>query len=156
MKFYQYTCIDEASRERFLYWYDARTPDNTVDFIKRCILYFGYNPLEIQTDNGSEFTWNREKMKVLHPMDKFCIQENIYHHKIRPRAPRHNGKVERSHKNDNEKFYSFLSFYSLDDLRYQGKLYLKRSNNIPIQVLNYLTPLEKRNELMVQQKITQL
>lgn len=37
-KFYQYTCIDEASRERFLFWYDERTPVNTVDFVKRCIL----------------------------------------------------------------------------------------------------------------------
>ena len=49
-------------------------------------------------------------------MDEFCINNNIYHHKIRPRTPRHNGKVERSHRNDNERFYSFLSFYSLEDL----------------------------------------
>jgi len=81
-------------------------------------------------------------------MDDFCIKNNIHHHKIRPRTPRHNGKVERSHRNDNERFYSFLSFYSLDDLRYQGKLYLKRSNNIPMHVLNFLTPIEMRNKLL--------
>ena len=46
-RFYQYTCIDEASRERFLYWYDSANPANTVDFIKRCILYYEYKPLEI-------------------------------------------------------------------------------------------------------------
>ena len=63
-KFYQYTCIDEASRERFLFWYDEHTPSNTMDFVKRAIIYFGYKPLEIQTDNGTEFTWNQDKMKT--------------------------------------------------------------------------------------------
>lgn len=149
-RFYQYTCIDEASRERFLYWYDAHTPENTVDFIKKCMVYYKYKPLEIQTDNGTEFTWNQEKIKKIHPMDELCIKENIFHHKIRPRTPRHNGKVERSHRNDNERFYSYLSFYSLEDLRNQGERYLKRANNIPMQVLNYKTPIEKRNELLTQ------
>ena len=36
-KYYQYTCIDEASRERYLYWYEEHTPENTVDFVKRRI-----------------------------------------------------------------------------------------------------------------------
>ena len=148
IRFYQYTCIDEASRERFLYWYTEHTPESTVDFIKKCIDYYKYKPEEIQTDNGIEFTYNQEKVKVIHPMDKYCLANNIYHHKIRPRTPRHNGKVERSHRNDNERFYSFLSFYSLEDLRYQGKLYLKRSNNIPMQVLNFLSPIEMRNKLL--------
>ena len=53
------------------------------------------------------------------------------------------------HRNDNERFYSYLKFYNLEDLRKQGKAYLKRSNNIPMAVLRYLTPLEKRAELMV-------
>lgn len=82
-------------------------------------------------------------------MDEFCINEDIYHHTIRPRTPRHNGKVERSHRNDNERFYSFLTFYSLEDLRKQGKQYLKRSNNIPMAVLGYKTPIEKRNNLIL-------
>ena len=131
-RFYQYTCIDEASRERFLYWYDEHTPANTVDFIKRCIDYYKYKPEEIQTDNGTEFTYNKERIKVLHPMDAL------------------DGKVERSHRNDNERFYSFLSFYSLEDLIKQGTKYLKRSNNIPMQVLNYLTPIEMRQKLLNQ------
>ena len=63
------------------------------------------------------------------------------HYKIRPRTPEHNGKVERSHRNDNERFYS------LEDLIKQGKAYLKRANNIPMAVLGYLTPKEKRREL---------
>ena len=70
-------------------------------------------------------------MKVIHQFNKLCIEENTYHHNIRLRTPRHNVKVERSHRNDNEKFYNTLKFYSLEDLRYQAKLYLKRLNNNP-------------------------
>lgn len=149
LRFYQYTCIDEASRERFIYHYDSHTPQDTVDFLKRCFLFYGYKPQEVQTDNGTEFTWNNSKMKKLHPLDELCIKENIYHHKIKPRTPRHNGKVERSHRNDNERFYNYLKFYSLEDLRYQAKLYLKRSNNIPMAVLNYKTPNEMKHLLLI-------
>jgi transposase len=146
-RFYQYTCIDEASRERFIYHYEEHTPSNTVDFIYRCLLFYEYKPIEIQTDNGTEFTWNKDKIKTIHPLQQLCIKENIYHHKIRPRTPRHNGKVERSHRSDNERFYNTLKFYSLNDLRYQAKLYLRRSNNIPMSVLNYKTPNEYRKFL---------
>lgn len=93
-------------------------------------------------------------MKTILPLDKLCIEENIYHHKIKPITPRHNGKVERSHRNDNERFYNYLNFYSLDDLRYQAKLYLKRSNNIPMSVLNYKAPNEYR-KILEQKKSTQ-
>ena len=82
-------------------------------------------------------------------MEKILKELGIKHHKIQPRTPEHNGKVERSHRNDNERFYSYLKFYSLEDLREQGKRYLKRSNNIPMSVLGYLTPKEKRAELEV-------
>ena len=148
-RFYQYTYIDEATRERFLYWYEEHTPANTVDFIYRVIKYFGYKPKEIQTDNGTEFTYNKANIKRMHPVEKILRELGIKHHKIQPRTPQHNGKVERSHRNDNERFYSYLKFYSLEDLREQGERYLKRSNNIPMAVLGYLTPKEKRSELEV-------
>ena len=147
-KFYQYTCIDEASRERYLYWYEENSAMNTVDFVKRCIRYYGYKTEEIQTDNGPEFTHNKADIKREHPMEKLLKELEIKHHKIRPRTPEHNGKVERSHRNDNERFYSYLKFYSLEDLKKQGAAYLKRSNHIPMAVLGYLTPKEKRAELM--------
>ena len=54
-KFYQYTIIDEADRERFIYPYREQSGYSAVDFIKRAILSFGYAPEIIPTDNGSEF-----------------------------------------------------------------------------------------------------
>lgn len=145
-RFYQYTVIDEASRERFIYHYDECSSYTTCDFIKRALLYFGYQPNSIQTDNGFEFTHGRKTDKI-HPMDVLCNQLGIIHQLIRPRTPRHNGKVERSHRTDNERFYSKLMFYSLEDLRHQAKQYLYRSNRIAMATLDYLTPIEKRIEL---------
>ena len=145
-KFYQYTVIDEASRERFIYPYKEQSSYSTIDFIKRAIVYFRYKPEIIQTDNGQEFTYTMKTDRI-HPVDVLLNDLNINHKLIRPRTPRHNGKVERSHRNDQQRFYSYLKFYSYDDLLKQMKAYLKRSNNIPMQVLNWLTPLEIRSQL---------
>lgn len=155
-RFYQYTVIDEASRQRFIYPYEDLCASSTIDFIKRAIKYFGYQPKVIQTDNGSEFTYTRQtKDEHLHPFDVFCNSVGIEHKTIKPRTPRHNGKVERSHRSDNERFYSKLKFYSYRDLLIQMQAYLRRSNNIPISTLTsfdgkikWLTPMQKRAELL--------
>ncbi|MCH5179919.1 MAG: DDE-type integrase/transposase/recombinase [Erysipelotrichales bacterium] len=148
MKFYQYTIIDEATRERFIYPYKEQCADSTCDFVRRAINYFGYTPKIIQTDNGQEFTFLKEIGKV-HKFDLLCEELGIEHKLIKPRTPRHNGKVERSHRNDNERFYKYLKFYSYDDLLHQMKAYLKRSNNIPSFTLGWKTPIEKRKERML-------
>lgn len=146
-KFYQYTVIDEATRERFIYPYMEQSTYSTVDFLKRAIVYFRYRPKILQTDNGAEFT-HLANTKRQHSLDALCSQLSIEHKRIRPRTPRHNGKVERSHRNDQERFYNYLHFYSFNDLHVQMKRYLHRSNNIPMQVLGWSSPIEKRKELM--------
>ncbi len=156
-KFYQYTIIEEASRKRFIYAYNELSSYNTVDFVTRAIKYFGYIPKIIQTDNGTEFTYTREtKDDKEHYFDWFCRLNNIEHKLIKPRTPRHNGKVERSHRSDNERFYRHLKFYSLHDLNKQMAAYLKRSNSIPSRVLksldgvsSWLSPNEKHSELLL-------
>ena len=151
-KFYQYTVIDEASRERFIYPYKEQTSYSTIDFVKRAIVYFGYKPEIIQTDNGQEFTYTMKTNRI-HPLDSLLNSLNITHKLIKPRTPRHNGKVERSHRNDQQRFYSYLQFYSYNDLLIQMKAYLKRSNNIPMQSLNWLTPLEMRQKIIQENNI---
>lgn len=145
-RFYQYTMIDEASRERFIYPYKEQSGYSTEDFIKRAIVYFGYKPETIQTDNGSEFT-NFSNTNRVHAMDVLCQELGIKHKLIRPRTPWHNGKVERSHRNDQERFYNYLSFYSYEDLKNQMKRWLYRSNRIPMAVLGWISPYEKRRAL---------
>ena len=145
-KFFQYTMIDEASRERFIYAYKEQSSYSTIDFTKRAIIYFGYAPETIQTDNGGEFT-HTAKTRRVHPFDVLCNQLNIHHKTIRPKTPWHNGKVERSHRNDQERFYNYLRFYSLKDLQLQMKRYLHRSNRIPMSVLGWKSPVEKRMDI---------
>ena len=145
-KFYQYTIIEEASRKRFIYAYREQSGYSTVKFVEKAIKFFGYAPKIIQTDNGSEFT-NFCKTKRQHYFDVFCEKHEIQHQLIRPRTPWHNGKVERSHRNDQERFYNYLKFYSFEDLQHQMEQYLKRSNNIPMAVLGWLSPNEKHKEL---------
>ena len=145
-KFFQYTMIDEASRERFIYAYKEQSSYSSIDFTKRAIIYFGYAPETIQTDNGGEFTHSSKTNRV-HPFDMLCNQLNIHHKTIRPKTPWHNGKVERSHRNDQERFYNYLRFYSLEDLQLQMKRYLRRSNRIPMSVLGWKSPVEKRREI---------
>lgn len=147
-KFYQYTIIDEASRERFIYPYREQSSYSTIDFVKRAIAYFGYLPEVIQTDNGFEFTYSKE-YKRKHPFDIFCDKVGINHKLIRPRTPWHNGKVERSHRNDQERFYNFLSFYSFNDLKEQMYRYMRRSNQIPMAVLGWISPVERRSQLEI-------
>lgn len=138
-KFYQYTMLEEASRKRFIYAYKEQSSYSTVDFFKRAIIFFGYAPETIQTDNGSEFN-HTSKTNRIHPLDVFCHTIHVFHKTIRPRTPWHNGKVERSHRNDQERFYNHLKFYSFEDLQAQMKRYLYRSNNIPMSVLSWLSP----------------
>ena len=145
-QYYQYTVIEEASRKRFIYAYEEQSSYSTVDFFKRAITFFGYAPNILQTDNGSEFTHTSQTNRI-HPLDIFCNQYHITHKLIRPRTPWHNGKVERSHRNDQERFYNHLKFYSFNDLQEQMKRYLYRSNNIPMAVLGWKSPNQKQREL---------
>lgn len=101
----------------------------------------------IQTDNGGEFT-HTQKTNCVHPLDTFCGKHHIVHKTIRPKTPWHNGKVERSHRNDQERFYNYLKFYSYEDLQLQMKRYLRRSNRIPMAVLGWKSPVQKRQDLV--------
>jgi transposase InsO family protein len=60
----------------------------------------------VQTDNGAEFQsqfhWYLESRDVRH-----CY--------IRPRTPRSNGKVERSHRVDDQEFYQLLDQDDISD-----------------------------------------
>ncbi len=146
--FFQYTAIDEASRERFIHPYLEKTAKSSVDFIKRAIRYFKYKPQIVQTDNGAEFVQTNPSEEKIHSFDEFCIEHNIEHKTIRPRTPRHNGKAERSHGKDQKFFYNNLKFYTFDGLKIRMKAYMRKSNNTPMRILDWKTPQDKRTELL--------
>ncbi len=121
--------MDEGTRERFVCPYKEVSGYSINDFVIRAIMYLGCATNTIQTDNGGEFC-NSQRTDKIHKFDKLRAKLHIYHKTMRPRTLWHNRKVERSHRNDQERFYNYLKFYSYDDLLLQMKRYLKRSKNI--------------------------
>ena len=59
---------------------------------------------------------------------------------IRPYTPRHNGKVERSHREDQRRFYDSHRFYSLADFDAQLTVHRRASNHRPMRPLLYRSP----------------
>ncbi|MCD8382150.1 MAG: hypothetical protein LUC30_04440 [Clostridiales bacterium] len=83
---------------------------SSSEFVKHVVKKFPYAIECIQTDNGAEFT-NRLNSKGTKRQTLFehtLAELGICHRLIRPYTPRHNGKVERSHRKDNEYFYASL------------------------------------------------
>lgn len=143
-KYYQYTAIDESTRVVFREMYDEHSTYSSKDFLIKLIHSFPFPIREIQTDNGTEWT---TQLLVKNPDNKTLFEQaladmDIIYHRIRVATPRHNGKVERQHRNDEKRFYSKMKMYSLEDGRKQLARYNKWSNNIPKICLNFLTPNE--------------
>ena len=143
-KFYQYTAIDEYSRWRFVEAFEEHSSYSSMIFLEHLVKAFPL-PIEcVQTDNGQEFT---KRLSSYGGSDKPTIFQvrlkelGIRHKLIRPFTPRHNGKVERSHRKDNERFYATHMFYSFSDFSKQLKTYNYRDyNNFPMRPLGWKTP----------------
>ena len=147
LKLYQYTAIDEFSRLRFLAAYDEHSSFSSADFLKKAVKWYkrrGINIECVQTDNGTEFT-TRLLSKDEHSQtlfEKTAADMSIKVNHIKPYTPRHNGKVERSHREDQRRFYSCHSFFSLDDFAAQLAVHLFHSNRRPMRPLRWLSPIE--------------
>lgn len=154
-KLYQYTAIDEFSRLRFVYGYEEHSTYSSADFLIRAVKWYKRRGIRIecvQTDNGPEFTTRfiqglKEKLTLF---QNTAAKLGIYHKLIKPYTPRHNGKVERSHREDHNKFYSCHSFSSCGDLNKQLKVHLAQSNHRPMRPLGWLSPVEFLSNYRVQ------
>lgn len=108
---FQYTAIDDATRIRALKIYERHTQQNAIDFIDYVIEKFPFRIHTVRTDNGHEFQtkfhWHLEDLGIRHAY-------------IKPRTPRLNGKVERSHGTDQREFYQLLDYK--DDVDLHAKL----------------------------------
>jgi transposase InsO family protein len=108
-RLYQFTAIDDCTRIRVLKVYDACNQRTAIQFIDEVRRRLPFRVHVVQTDNGAEFQsqfhWHLEELDVRH----------VY---IRPRTPRLNGKVERSHRVDDQEFYQLLDRDGIsDDIR---------------------------------------
>ena len=97
----------------------------------------------VQTDNGAEFTkrFTQPGKETLTMFQRTLRNNDICHKLIKPFTPRHNGKVERSHRKDNERFYATHKFYSFEDFSKQLQQYNYRDyNRFPMCPLGWKSP----------------
>ena len=139
-KYYQITSIDEYSRKRVLEIVDEKSLTNTTRFIITLEKAIGLKINTIQTDNGPEFVNNQVETNEPTIFEKTLKYLGINHRRTRPYSPWQNGKVERSHKIDGERFYSKQEFTSVEDLKKKIKRYNNRYNNIAKKVLGFKSP----------------
>ena len=149
-RYYQYTAIDCASRWRHLEIYDCDGNSETLRFANRILEVAPFRIMAIKTDNGSCFTNRYTGYKLsadpanpkLHELDLFCQKHNIIHYLIDPGKPAQNGKVERSHRTDQEMFYDRRKFKTVLGLRRAIKIWNIDYNNLEHCSLGGRTPNE--------------
>ena len=146
-RYYQYTAIDEYTRLRVIWFAKEHSTYESSRFIEVMIKKFPFEIEEVQTDNGFEFTnrlnSNKSKRNEKTMFEKKLEEKGIRHKYIKPYTPRHNGKVERSHRKDQERFYYNKIFFSFEDLVNRAKYWIKEYNNFPMRPLKWLSPKEK-------------
>lgn len=138
-RLFQYTCIDVVSRWRYAEIKYSNTMKDTIDFLNQARNQLPLKLKIIQTDNGKEFG-----RQVSH----WCQERHIRHVFSHKRRPQENAYVERSHRIDEEEFYSIESQGpTLADFKTKFANYLKMYNyqrphwglqgKTPIEVLNF-------------------
>ena len=155
LKLYQYTAIDEYSRYRILGAYPEQSTYSSADFLRKVVAAFARKGVKVecvQTDNGLEFTnrfaSGRNDRQTL--FEKTAAELGVHHKLIRPYTPRHNGKVERSHREDQKRFYAVRRFFSLADFGGQLAAHQSASNSRPMRPLRWASPRERLDSLTVQ------
>lgn len=146
---YVYVVIDECTRWRYTKAYDTLNGLLTVEFMKEVKEHTPFPIHCVQTDNGQEFTFRFLSEKKKHPLDIWCEKEGIKHRCIPPGVKELNGKVERSHRIDEQYFYWRAPRESFEGLNNAMREWIKYYNEQrPHGGLNYKTPLEKIIERM--------
>jgi len=149
-RYYQFTAIDCASRWRYLKIYEGQYNGNAVSFLKELTIIAPFRIRAIKTDNGMCFTnrytgylKSRDPFNPrLHPFDILCQELNIIHYLIDPGKPAQNGKVERSHRTDQEMFYDRVKFKTIEELKAKIRIWNEQYNNLEHCGLNGKTPNE--------------
>lgn len=140
--YFQYTAIDEYSRFRFVAAFKEQSTYPSTQFLDMLVKVFPFKIECIQTDNGMEFIkeFKEHKQGRLSLFEARLKQLGIRHKLIKPYTPRHNDKVERSHRKDNEYFYATHKFYSFEGFAAQPAVHNRKYNSFPMHPLNWLSP----------------
>lgn len=137
-RYFQYTAIDTSSRWRYLEIFEEQVSHNSIRFLEIVMSRFPHQIHAIKTDNHSTFTnyytgGNKRSdlsVKTIHPLDVFCTKHNMLHYLIDKGKPQQQGTIERSHREDQEKFYDQNRFRNIWHLRKKLKEWNMYYNNL--------------------------
>jgi transposase InsO family protein len=134
-RFYQFTAIDVLTKRKVIRIYPSESSRNGAKFLEECLRGFPFFIKAVQTDNGSTF---------LKEFDKLCRVKGIPHYFIYPRTPKQNTYVEISQEADKREFYQQGNVCSiLPVIQKKAREWEDIWNNVrPHEALNYLTPSE--------------
>ena len=146
---YQYDIIDCATRIKYKRLYPGCDPQTTIDFLEHAVRFFApaFHFQAIQTDNGMEFVYDQlpqTKQTTIAPPVRWLQEHGIRHGRIPPRSPHLNGRIERSHGVDKDR-YKKLTTHSHHKAELQAFLVedcLDYNFYRPHSMLRMLTPEE--------------
>ena len=132
---------------RFLGAYEEQSTYSSTHFLEKLTAWFRRRGVAVecvQTVNGFEFTnrFSNSKKDIPTRFEKTAAHLGIRHKLIRPYTPRHNGKVERSHREDQKRLYDSRRFFSLADFAHQLAIHQFRSSNRPMRPLSWRSPVD--------------
>lgn len=140
-RLYQFTAIDEATRYRILKIYAHNSIKSATTFVEEVRRRLPVAIQRIQTDHGSEFgtdfTWHLRDL-------------GIGHRQIPRGCPESNGKVERSHRTDEDEFYRRVFFRTPEELAQKLRQWEAEYNHRRLHLaLRGKTPAERLCELRI-------
>jgi transposase InsO family protein len=139
-KWFQYTAIDDCTRVRVLRLYRRQNHRSSLAFLRELTAAFPFQIRKIQVDNGTEFP-------LLFALT--CQELGVRVRYIRPRRPQQNGKVERSHRIDEEEFWARYEGQDFDAAGDALAAWERRYNHERFSMaLHGRTPMEKLTAML--------
>ena len=137
---FQYTALDDCTRFRVLRLYRRLHQSSSLTFLTELCRAFPFRIRKLQCDNGHEFPF----------AFALAVQAlGIRHRYIKPRRPQQNGKVERSHRIDQEEFWGRERFADFEAAAVGLRAWETRYNHERFSLaLQGRTPAEKLATLL--------
>lgn len=130
---YEFTAIDDRTREVFAAIYPSKNTKHAVDFLNKVARWAGTPIARVLTDNGKEF--------VSGPFGRACRILGVKHKRTRPYRPQTNGKVERFHRTVDVECFGMRRFASSVDRKEALASFLTYYNERRMHgALGYKTP----------------
>ena len=149
-RLYQYTLVDEYSRWCYREIHAEHNDHASNLFIRNAVKAAPFKIHMVQPDNGREFTntFTGQKRLERTRFELALFDLDIEYRRIRVGTPKHNGRVERQHGLDMQRFYKHQKFTSLDDARQQLDIYNAWSNTRIKTCLDFRSPIQFINAFL--------